>query len=137
MKQIEATIYVEPTAKGRPRVTVVGGHAHAYTPTGTRKAEQLIQALIRTELKPNFTGYDRDTPLAVYLTFYRERPKHLPKKVTMPITRPDLDQYIKLILDSLNKYVWADDSQIVNLHARKLFGSPPRIELLIREDIRG
>jgi hypothetical protein len=35
--------------------------------------------------------------------------------------------------DALNKYVWPDDSQIVDLHIRKRFGTPPRIELRITE----
>lgn len=135
MKEISATIYVEPTAKGRPRVTVIGGHAHAYTPAKTRKAEQNILALIRTEMKKNFQAFESGTPLAMSVIFYRERPKHLAKRFTEPVTRPDLDQYVKLCLDALNHYVYSDDSQIVNLHARKKYGSPPRIELMVREEL--
>ena len=33
------TVYGKPQGKGRPRYTVRGGHAVAYTPEGTRKYE--------------------------------------------------------------------------------------------------
>ncbi len=123
---------VEPTAKGRPRLAVINGHGRAFTPAKTRNAESMIQALIRDEVIKLGT-FDSGTPLKLSAVFYRERPAHLPKRITTPVTRPDLDNYLKLLLDSLNKYVFPDDSQICSIVVDKRFGNPPRIELIIEE----
>ena len=132
MKQIEATIFVEPTAKGRARSRIAGKHVITYTPAKTRNAENMIAAMIRQEVMKR-GSFDVGMPLKLSATFYIEKPKSTGKKVLMPVKRPDLDNYGKLLLDALNKYAWHDDSQIIDLHLRKRFGSPPRIEIMIRE----
>jgi len=135
VKQIEAIIYIEPTAKGRPKATSFGGHARLYTPAKTRKAEQNILALIRTELKNKFQSFDKGIPLHLTATFFLAKPASSPKKITHPVKRPDLDNYVKTLLDALNGYIFPDDSQIVSMILRKSFGTPPRIELMIREEV--
>lgn len=59
-------------------------------------------------------------PLSVYYTFYVTQPKK-PKHPHYPVTRPDVDNLLKGISDSLNGIVWQDDSQIVTLSASKLW----------------
>lgn len=135
MKQIEATIYVEPTPKGRPQATNFGGHARLYTPAKTRKSEAEIVASIRKELHANFNAFEKGVPLHLSATFFIPKPDSASKKVLHPVKRPDLDNYTKTLLDSLNQYIFLDDSQIVSMKLRKAFGSPPRIEILIREEI--
>ena len=85
---VQTIIYVEPVAKGRPRSTVIAGHVHSYTPAKTRNAEAMIQAMIRTKAR-ELGRFDAGVPIRLEATFYRERPKHLPKRVTMPVSRPD------------------------------------------------
>ena len=134
MKTIEATIFVEPTPKGRARSRIAGKHVITYTPAKTRNAEKMIAAMIRQEVMKQ-GSFDASVPLNLSAAFYIEKPKSASKKVLWPVKRPDLDNYGKLLLDALNKYVWQDDSQIVDLHLRKRFGSPPRIDILIREEV--
>ncbi|MFA7519593.1 RusA family crossover junction endodeoxyribonuclease [Shewanella sp.] len=134
MKTIEAIIYVVPTPKGRARVAVIGGHARAYTPAKTRKAENDISYAIRQQCMGQGT-FDAGVPLTLYAKFFIDKPKSAPKKMTAPVHRPDLDNYVKLLLDALNKFVIPDDSQVVNMHIKKCFGSPPRIELIITEGL--
>jgi len=129
--RIEATILVEPVAKARPRVTSKGGKVWAYTPKGTVKTESLI----RESLMKLGKRFGAGVPLKLSVTFYRDRPKTAPKKVRYPVTRPDLDQYLKLLLDACQKYIFPDDAAIVSLEAHKRFGSPPRIELVLEDDI--
>jgi len=50
----------------------------------------------------------------------------------MPVSRPDVENYAKTLLDALNKFVFPDDSQITTLLVRKRFvetDGVPRIEL--------
>lgn len=139
MNTLKVIVLVEPTAKGRPRFTVVDGHATAYTPAKTRNAEALIIAMIRTQVPRHIFGtFEAGVPLRLEATFFRARPKHLPKKVTMPVSRPDVENYSKLLTDALSKFVFPDDNQITSLFIKKRFaepGSVPRIELEISEDI--
>jgi Holliday junction resolvase RusA-like endonuclease len=127
---------VDPVAKGRPRLTTVNGHARAFTPAKTRNAETAIQYAIRQQL----SGVDllpRTLALALTVTFYRPRPVHLRKSITLPTTKPDLDNYIKTCSDAMNHYVFEDDSQITSIRALKRYcraGEPPRIELELSED---
>ena len=133
MNKIETIIYVEPMAKARPRSTVIAGRVHTYTPKKTRNAEAMIEAMIRTQVM-ELGAFDEGVPLRLQATFYRERPKSLPKRVTMPVSRPDYDNYAKLLTDALEKFVYKNDSQITTALVRKRFGSPPRIELKLEED---
>lgn len=60
-------------------------------------------------------------PVAVTLHVYRER------KIG------DLDNRVKLTLDSLNGHAWGDDAQVVELHAyRHDDAANPRVEVEIR-----
>ena len=136
MKELTTTIFVEPTPKGRPRLTTVSGHARAYTPKKTVKAESLIISDIRREIVGKGM-FESGIPLHLSATFFIQKPKTMTKKYTMPTKRPDLDNYGKLLLDALNGYAFPDDSQVVTVAFRKRFcasGQVPRIELVIREE---
>jgi Holliday junction resolvase RusA-like endonuclease len=50
-----------------------------------------------------------------------------------PITKPDTDNYVKLILDSMNGLFWRDDAQVVEITASKHYSGNPRIEVKLRE----
>ncbi|MFA5378957.1 MAG: RusA family crossover junction endodeoxyribonuclease [Dehalococcoidia bacterium] len=132
MKVIETVIYVMPTPKGRAKVTAFGGHAQMYTPAKTVKAENEIAYAIRQQCMGHGV-FDVGVPLAVTAIFYVPKPKSASKKVTMPTHKPDLDNYLKLLLDALNKFVIPDDSQVVSIISGKRFSDTPRIELKISE----
>ncbi|MNT35875.1 Endodeoxyribonuclease RusA [compost metagenome] len=50
-----------------------------------------------------------------------------------PITKPDLDNVVKGLADSLNKIAWKDDNQIVSITAHKYYADEPKIEIQIEE----
>lgn len=52
--------------------------------------------------------------------------------VIRPTKRPDIDNIIKIIADSLNKLAYGDDSQIVAVAANKFYTEDnPRVEVEI------
>ena len=104
------TLDVVPVAKGRPRL----GNGRAFTPAKTRLAEAEIRKQIEAQPHPTYEG-----PVGVILKFYLPRPKK-PKHL-LPIVRPDLDNYAKLVLDAVNGILWEDDSQVVGLKCAKLY----------------
>lgn len=120
---ISFIIYIDPVAKGRPRITRTG---HAYTPTTTRLFENALRALA-APYKPNkpLTG-----PLHVDVVFRLKKPKK--SKNTYPIVRPDTDNFLKAVLDCGNGIFWEDDSQIVEIHAQKVYSEKPAIEIIIK-----
>jgi len=128
---MRVVIPVEPVGKQRPRtVRTKEGRVVTFTPPRTVWTENLIRHRVM-ELGEYF---ERDVPLRVELTFYRQRPKSVPKKVRLPVSRPDWDNYAKLVMDALEKYAYHNDSQITTAIVQKRFGEPPRIEICLEED---
>lgn len=129
--KIETIIYVEPVAKARARTMISkGGKRYSYTPSKTAHAENLIRDRVM-ELGKSF---DVGVPIRLETTFYRVKPKSTPKRVKLPVSRPDWDNYGKLLTDALEKFVYANDSQITTAVIKKRFGSPPRIHLILEID---
>ena len=47
--------------------------------------------------------------------------------------RRDIDNWHKILLDSLTGIVWLDDSQIFSMNVRKLYAEIPKVEITIVE----
>lgn len=115
------TLSITPVAKGRPRF----GNGRAYTDPKTRSFERAVAVLARKAYPgPPLTG-----PIGLELTFHLPRPKSAPKRVVWPAVRPDLDNQIKGVKDALNGILYGDDGQVCILAARKVYGSPSRIDV--------
>lgn len=62
-------------------------------------------------------------PVQVSLVFFIERPKSV--KRAHPSVRPDIDKLARAVLDGLTTAgVYSDDSQVVELTASKVYGTP-------------
>lgn len=125
---MKLTVLMEPIPKARARTCVRNGVVRSFTPKATADAE----ANIKNQLVNQHDFFQRGAPLKVDLKFYITKPPSVSKKRLYPITRPDIDNYTKLVLDALNQYLFEDDSQIVELHATKAYGQP-RIEIEVLE----
>lgn len=65
-----------------------------------------------------------DGPVHIRIFFRLPRPKSLPKRVTWPAKRPDLDKLVRAVLDGLtNGGAWHDDGQAVMLSAIKQYAT--------------
>ena len=80
-------------------------------------------------------------PVATEIEFYYPVPKSWTKKEkadalngrTFPIVKPDIDNVVKGIFDSLNKIAWEDDNRVVALITRKYYSTQPRIVIKVWE----
>jgi Holliday junction resolvase RusA-like endonuclease len=54
-------------------------------------------------------------------------------RVLVPDKKPDIDNILKAIFDSLNGYAFADDVQIVQVYAEKQYADEPFVEVEIDE----
>ena len=74
-------------------------------------------------------GFAAPGPIAIAVDFYLPKPKRC--KRLLPHVKPDLDKLVRAIGDALAQVIYVDDGQIVELFARKLYGSPPRAEIMV------
>jgi Holliday junction resolvase RusA-like endonuclease len=118
---------MDPVAKGRPRVTKGGW---TYTPEETKEAEALVR--FYAEKVHELKGLKLKA-VRLHLEFFVKRPQK--PKWHLPVVRPDVDNYAKLVMDALNGYAWADDSQVTTLICRKVYAlAEPHIKVSIEED---
>ena len=53
--------------------------------------------------------------------------------ILRPLKKPDADNVIKVVLDSLNKIAYHDDTQVVDLQIRRFYSRDPRLVVTIQE----
>jgi Holliday junction resolvase RusA-like endonuclease len=130
---LDLVYYGEPKAQARHRISQLANHM--YDPSMGLK-EWLVSQIIH-QLPKNFKLVDSE--IFMSLKFYRSIPKSTPKNkkilmeagILLPSKKPDLDNYIKLVQDALNKVLYVDDSQIVLLNSEKFYSSKPRVEITL------
>jgi hypothetical protein len=54
---------------------------------------------------------------------YLPRPKSLKRTITAHLKKPDLDKLTRAVKDALTLVVWQDDSQVVQMTARKAYAA--------------
>lgn len=126
----------EPRGKGRPRFTKEG---HTYTDSETRAYEKKIIAYYR-QAHGGFRWPD-DAYVAVEVTAVYPIPKSATKASRAaiqegkirPKRKPDIDNVLKVVLDSLNGIAYKDDSQVVAVLGRKIYGNEPKLMIEIKE----
>ena len=135
-KGVSFEISHSPVAKGRPRFTRAG---RAYTPKKTKDYEEFVRAYLASQIRSKDFPLNKGYRVALNLTFYLPIPKSFSKKKRqaaideeiMPVTRPDVDNYIKVIVDGMNGIIFEDDSQVVCIHAHKRYSDAPRTDVLL------
>lgn len=124
---IRFTIHGEPRGKGRPRVARRGKYITTYTPQETVVYENLV----RFEYQRQCGGFrfGDDEQLSMTVNAYYSIPKSASKakRAAMlngeirPTKKPDVDNVLKVIADSLNQIAYRDDAQIVRAIINKRY----------------
>lgn len=134
------TTQLEPMAQSRPRFARRGRGVVAYE----KKEMKAWRAECSKLIKEAF-GSERliECPLKIDVTFYIQPPKYISckKKIREKLEaeeifcskKPDIDNYLKALLDSMTGIIFKDDGQVVECRAKKLYSSKPRIEFIIKE----
>lgn len=65
--------------------------------------------------------------------FNKDKKNSARNGIVRPMTKPDVDNIAKGIMDSLNKLAWEDDNQVISLSANKYYSDDPRVEISIEE----
>lgn len=122
----------DPVAKGRPKMTTFNGHARAYTPAKTRSYESLVKLACAQAMG---TSAPFDEPLAIEILVRLSVPESWSRKRrgealagrVLPTKRPDLDNFVKAILDGMGSVAFVDDARAVDLVVKKRYAETPGV----------
>ena len=122
--------------KGRPRLNSYTGIV--YTPTRTKDYESLVEQYFLLKY-PRFKVLEGR--IKVSIIAYFSIPKTTKKtdinemleNNISPTKKPDIDNIVKSILDSMNKFAFKDDNQITKLEVEKKYSLEDKVYVKIEE----
>lgn len=136
--KISFTVPGQPTGKGRPRFSKRGEYVTTYTDEKT----VIYENLIRTEYirQCGSKRFQDDEPLDLRVLAYypipasgsKKRIREMEEGTVRPTKRPDGDNLLKVVADSLNQLAYRDDAQVVDSQVRKFYSRQPRVEITIQ-----
>ena len=121
MRTVSFALSGEPEGKQRLRLDRRAGRL--YTPTPTLKHEERIRKVAREHFPEPFTGAIRLIVEAVFPVRASWSKAKRAALLNQPhLAKPDASNIAKSCEDALNGIAYADDSQVAELVARKLWG---------------
>lgn len=137
--QIHFTAYSRPEPMGSMKGFVLpgkgGAKPRAILTSNNPKMKPYRQELTHTAMvavaqKGLFSPIaEKHVPVSIVVDFYFARPASIPKKRVEIVVKPDMDKLCRATFDALTGILYADDAQIVDLSARKHYGTPERVEI--------
>ena len=132
------TVYGTPTPKGRPRFSTRGKFPVAYTPEKT-KAYEFEVGMMALAAMGGTKPLEGALEAFIYITY--AVPESYSKKrleaclngLEKHTKKPDLDNVIKSVIDGMDKIVFDNDSQIISIHATKVYGEVAKAEVMVRQ----
>lgn len=123
----------ECVPKARPRVKKIG---YAYTEPKTLRYENYVRKIFKQHC-----DQPTDKPVRMTIHVVRDIPKSWSKKKyydaiegkIKATTRPDVDNYIKGLLDAANGILFNDDNQVIDLRVTKCYGPDAMVKILLEE----
>ena len=122
--------------KGRPRLNSYTGIV--YTPTKTKDYETFVEQyfllkypkfkMLEGRIKVNIIAYF-SIPKATKKSDINEM---LDNNIS-PTKKPDIDNIVKAVLDSMNKFAFKDDNQITKLEVEKKYAQEDKVYVKIEE----
>lgn len=126
----------EPVGKARPRMNTRTGRA--YTPSNTKNYEYSLRQWFVMNY-PKFTQIESRVKVTIIAYFGIPKSTSKKKETEMlqgdisPTKKPDADNIIKIVLDTMNKFAFKDDTQVTKLEIEKKYDKTPRIYIKIEE----
>ena len=136
--KVSFTVAGEPKGKGRPRFSKVGDRMIARTPADTVVYENYIK--VEYQRQCDSKRFEDNAMLDLRINaFYaipesasKKRKKAMEDREDRPTKKPDADNILKVVADSLNQLAYRDDAQVVDTQIRKFWSHTPRLEISIQ-----
>ena len=128
----------KPAGKGRPRFARMGKYTKTYSDKNTVNYEIFVKECFHIAYPDHvpLTGYIKMLVVAYFpipVSLSKKKTEQSLSGVILPDKKPDADNIVKIIADSLNEIAYKDDKQIVNLSVGKLYSHRPRVSVEIIE----
>jgi crossover junction endodeoxyribonuclease RusA len=139
VSDLRFTVYCHPEPQGSSKAFVIPGTNRAsVTSTNTKLKpyrHEVVRAVcyemnVRNVERP---WADKHVPVSLCLTFYFEKPPSVAKKRTECVVKPDIDKICRSTFDALTGVLFKDDAQVVEIVARKQYGTPERVEIICQK----
>lgn len=134
-EKIEFNVKHRPVGKARPRFTMKG---FAYTPKTTREFESAIRKEAKKAMNGRAPlGKDIEIFMTIVFTFHvlkswsKMKREHCLTNSTAKITKPDIDNLGKSVLDALNGIVYEDDANVSTITLSKHYGREDNVSVLV------
>ena len=125
-------IDITPVAKARPRVTMVGGRARAYTPKKSADYERHIAREWAHERQSAAVRLDIVFGMPIPQSWSKKQQDAAASGLILPSKKPDIDNLIKAVMDALNGVAYDDDNQVIELSAKKVYAPEPYVAIWLR-----
>lgn len=137
---VNFSVDCKPIPKARPRFRKVKNFIQTYTPKTTMDFEDTIRA---RAIQAMGSSQPLEGPISAFIrvrlpvpqSYSKNRTKGCLEGLEKPIKRPDTDNYAKAVLDAMNGVLYKDDSQVVSLHAKKVYDAVAGVDIMVREEI--
>lgn len=128
-----------PVPKGRPRFARRGSFVQTYTDSKTLTYEQIVGLAAKQAMG---SSDPIEVAISLYLYIRLPVPKSYSKKATKdclsglvrPTKKSDIDNFSKSLMDGMNGIVYKDDSQVVDLHVKKIYSAVPGVDVCVLEE---
>jgi Holliday junction resolvase RusA-like endonuclease len=127
-----ATLYKKKFGRYEPVEMIVS----TYSTKETETAEQIIGWRCKSATQgkepiawPCVVKVVVYVPIPQYASEWER--KQAEEGLILPVTKPDVDNYIKLILDGLNEIAFLDDGLVTDLEVSKRYSVNPRTEIRV------
>lgn len=107
------------------------GRGMTYDPPENKANKRFIRRMAETAMQSSPELFPLQGPICCEIYALFKRPKSVPKKRLFPAVKPDVDNLVKLVYDSLNpsskkdreffEGVWNDDAQVCIGPPHKLY----------------
>ena len=138
MMQIHFQVEGDPRGKGRPRFGRFGKFTRVYTDKQTTDYEAVIKSYAAHAMG---SSDPLETAVSVFLYVRLAVPQSYSKKRTeaclsgleKPCKKPDIDNIAKTYLDAMNGVIFKDDTQVVDLHVKKVYSAFAGVNVMVME----
>jgi crossover junction endodeoxyribonuclease RusA len=130
MEQIKFSVKGMPQPKGSARAFIPRGWTRPIITSDNPKNRpwaSLVNVMAQYNAPKNGP---HDGPIGLFLAFKLPKPKSYPKTREIPhIKKPDLDKLVRSVKDALKSVMYNDDSQVIQVTAKKEYGDAPGVEI--------
>ena len=138
MMQIHFQVEGDPKGKGRPRFSRAGKFTRVYTDKQTQDYEILIksfaaEAMGSTDPLETAVSVFLYVRLAVPQSYSKKRTEACLSGLEQPCKKPDIDNIAKTYLDAMNEVIFKDDTQVIDLHVKKVYSAVAGVNVMVME----